>query len=154
MHRDIKPKNILIMKADGRNTVKVADFGLAKLYQNSPISGLTLTGQIAGTSKFIAPEQITNFREAKPPVDQYSLGATLYYLLTGQPTHDFPPRVEAQLWAILENAPVPIQSRRADIPEDLAAIIHRSLARDPAARFADAGAMRAALMPFRGPLQA
>jgi serine/threonine-protein kinase len=149
VHRDIKPSNLLVMTSEGRDVVKVADFGLARLYQNSSLSGLTIMGHFAGTPRFIAPEQITNFRAAKPTVDQFSLGATLYTLLTGQPIHDFPNRFEAQLLMILEKDPVPIRLRRAETPIGLARIIHRSLARDPSARFPDAEAMRAALLPFR-----
>ena len=67
VHRDIKPKNILVEASDGRDRVKLADFGLARLYLSSPLSGLTLTGQAGGTPGFMPPEQVTNFREAKPP---------------------------------------------------------------------------------------
>ena len=151
VHRDIKPKNILVAADDGRDLVKVADFGLARLYHSSPLSGLTLMGQAGGTSGFMPPEQVTNFREAKPPADLYALGATLYYLLTGRKVYDFPENQNLQLLMILQDDPVPIRSRRADIPEALAAVIHRSLARDPAGRFPDAGAMRTALAPFERP---
>ncbi|CAN5782182.1 hypothetical protein BH23PLA1_BH23PLA1_24770 [soil metagenome] len=151
VHRNIKPHNLLISKVGGRLAVKVVDFGLARIYQDSPLSGLTLTNQVLGTPAFMPPEQITHFRESKPPVDQYALGATLYTLLTGEKIHDFPPRPELQLLMILQEDPVPIRSRRADIPEELAALIHRSLARDPAKRFPDVEAMRAALLTFGRP---
>src|SRR5262249_54879719 len=133
------------------DTVKLADFGLARVYQSSPLSGLTLAGQYGGTAAFMAPEQITHFRDAKPPVDQYALGATLYYLLTGRRVYDFPQGVEQQLLMILQPAPVPTRPRRGDIPGGLADLIHRALARDPAARFADADAMRKALLRCSNP---
>ena len=132
----------------GRDLVKVADFGLARIYQTSPLSGLSLTGQIAGTSGFMAPEQITNFREVKPPADQYALAATLYYLLTGKKIYDFPSGFQRQVLMILQEEPVPIRTRRADIPDPLAAVIHRALVRDPAMRFPDASTMRTALSSF------
>ena len=84
VHRDIKPHNILVETSGGRDLVKLADFGLARLYLSSPLSGLTLMGELGGTSAYMSPEQVTNFREAKPPADLYSTGATLYYLITGK----------------------------------------------------------------------
>ena len=148
VHRDIKPHNLLVAAARGRDRLKLADFGLARTYQGSPLSGLTLTGQISGTPSYLAPEQITHFRQSQPPVDQYGLAATLYYLLTGRKVHDFPADAPRQLMMILQEDPVPIRTRRPDLPEELAAVIHRALARDPADRFPDAAAMRAALIPF------
>jgi serine/threonine protein kinase len=150
VHRDVKPSNLLVTTADGRPVLKVADFGFARLYLDSPLSGLTLAGQTGGTSGFLAPEQITNFREARPATDQYAAGATLYYLLTGRKPYDFPASVPEQLLMILQQDPVPIRNRRADVPEGLAAIVHRALARDPADRFPDIEAFRAALVAERG----
>ena len=140
VHRDIKPGNVLVSAADG--SVKLLDFGLARAYQASKLSGLTMTGQMAGTVAFMAPEQITNFREAKPPVDQYAAAATLYNLLTGHYAFDFPSDRIKQLLMILEDDPIPIRRHRADVPDGLAAVIHRAMARDPATRFADAAEMR------------
>jgi serine/threonine protein kinase len=148
VHRDIKPRNLLVATSGGRDRVKVADFGLARLYQGSPLSGLTLTGQVAGTFEFMAPEQITNFRESKPTVDQFAVDATLYHLLTGRKIYNFPPGIEKRILMILQDEPVSIRSRLPDIPADLAAIIHRSLSKAPEGRFPDARAMHAALIAF------
>lgn len=148
VHRDIKPKNLLVTTEGGRDAVKLADFGLARLYLDSPLSGLSFTGQIAGTYGYMPPEQITHFREAKPPADLYAAGATLYFLLTGQRIYDFPRNVEKQLLMILQDDPVPIRSRRPDVPEGLAEAIGRAVRRDPKERFPDAAAMRAALAPW------
>ena len=60
VHRDIKPQNMLLGRVDGRGVVKLADFGLARTYQSSRISGLTMMGDVRGTSQYMAPEQITN----------------------------------------------------------------------------------------------
>jgi serine/threonine-protein kinase len=128
--------------------VKLADFGLACVYQDSKLSGLTLVGEIGGSIAYMAPEQITNFREAKPPVDQYGAAATLYHLLTNCPIHDWPEEINECLALILHKAPVSIRARRADVPVGLARVIHQALARDPHARFADVEAMRRALVPF------
>jgi hypothetical protein len=147
VHRDIKPPNLLVTTAGGREVVKLADFGLARVYQSSRLSGLTLAGDMGGTFAFMAPEQITNFREVLPTVDQYATAATLYYLLTGELIYDFPERTEEQVGMILQQAPVPIQARRTDLSGELAAIIHRALAREPAKRFPNVQAMSQALLP-------
>jgi serine/threonine-protein kinase len=148
VHRDIKPSNLLLTEADGAEVAKLADFGLARVYLDSKLSGLTMMGDWGGTMAFVAPEQITRFREAKPPVDQYSAAATLYKLLTGRFLFDFPRKSERRFLMILEEEPVPIRSRRPDIPDELAAVIHRALAKEPAKRFADVKAMSQALLPF------
>jgi serine/threonine-protein kinase len=149
VHRDIKPSNILVVESRGRDLVKLADFGLARVYEASHLSGLTISGDLGGTPPYLPPEQITHYREAKPPADIYAIGATLYHLLTRAYIYDFPGRQELKILKILQEEPVPITSRRPDLPAGLAAIIGRSLERNPADRFPDASAMRAALEPFR-----
>jgi serine/threonine-protein kinase len=148
VHRDIKPANVLIAPAEGREVAKLADFGLARVYQASRLSGLTMAGDVGGTLAFMAPEQITNFRDVAPAADQYGAAAALYYLLTGQFLFDLPTLVPQQLVAILQEEPVPIRSRRPDVPEALADAIHRGLAKEPKDRFPDVGAFRQALLPF------
>jgi serine/threonine-protein kinase len=148
VHRDVKPANIMIETEGGRSTVKVSDFGLARVYQTSKMSGLTMKGDLGGTFAFMAPEQITDLRDARPPVDQYSAGATLYKLLTDRYIYDLPSHYTGQIQTILFTDPVPILSRKPDLPEGLAAVVHRSLARDPNARFKDVREMRRALVPF------
>lgn len=148
VHRDVKPANLMVTTQDGREAVKVVDFGLARVYQASRLSGLTITGQVGGTAAFMAPEQISDFRDARPPVDQYAAAATLYYLLTGKHVYDYPASSQKRLLMILQDDPVPLRSRRADLPEALAAVIHRALAREPGERFPDAAALRQALLPF------
>jgi serine/threonine-protein kinase len=148
VHRDIKPHNLLLTEEGGREVVKVADFGLAKIYQASRMSGLTMSGDLGGTIAYMAPEQITNFREAKPEADRYSAAATLYNLLTNRLIYDLPRGIEFQIVKVLQEDPVPIQSRRPDIPSELAAIVHRALSREPKQRFADVREMRKALEPF------
>jgi serine/threonine-protein kinase len=148
VHRDIKPANMLITEENGRETVQLADFGLARIYQADTLSGLTFQGQMGGTPAFMPREQILNFREAKPPADQYSAAATLYYLLTNQLIYDAPENINRLLFMILQQDPVPIRMRREEIPEALAIIIHRALAPEPEQRFADVQALRQALLVF------
>jgi serine/threonine-protein kinase len=145
VHRDVKPGNVLIEPRSGQDYVWLADFGLAREYQSSRVSGLTRTGDFGGTIAFMAPEQITDFRNVGPAADQYSVAATLYYFLTGQPIYDFPADTAKQLLKILQEAPVPIESRRRDLPAGLAQAISKALAREPRERFASASAFSQAL---------
>ena len=148
VHRDIKPPNLLISGTGADESLKLADFGLARIYQSSRLSGLTITGDVQGTPAFMPPEQITRYRDVLPTSDIYSAGATLYYLLTKKHVYDFPKRVELRILKILEENPVPIRARRPDLPAALAATIDRCLAREPGDRFADADSLREALTPF------
>jgi eukaryotic-like serine/threonine-protein kinase len=148
VHRDIKPANLLVAGAPGQEVVRLADFGLARVYQTSELSGLTMMGEIGGTPAFMAPEQITHFREAKPAADQYAAGATLYNLLTGKHVHDFSGSPTSRMLMILQDEPVPIRSRRPDIPQHLAEVIHRALAKEPGDRFASAKEMRRLLLKY------
>ncbi|MFO0845517.1 MAG: FHA domain-containing serine/threonine-protein kinase [Gemmataceae bacterium] len=148
VHRDIKPANLLLLWKDNVDHVRLADFGLARVYQASQLSGLTMTGAIGGTLAFMPPEQVTNYRESQPPVDQYAAAATLYHLLTHRLPHEGAATVHEQLLKLLHDDPVPIQDRRPDLPDELAAAIHKALARDPRRRFADVKAFRRALVPF------
>jgi serine/threonine-protein kinase len=148
VHRDIKPANLLLEGLDRHKVLKVADFGLARIYQASQLSGLTLEGQMGGTVGFMPPEQITHYRDVNPAADQYSAAATLYYLLTLRHVHDLPAQMAAKLDMILKDDTVPIQERRPDLPDGLARVIHRALARKPQRRYPDVAAFRRALLPF------
>ena len=147
VHRDVKPANILLSANAGRVRPVLSDFGLAKNYLTAGFSGITRDGEMRGTVAFMPPEQILNCRHATPQSDIYSLGATLYKYLTGHYPYDF---VEGRnkYATILEKAAVPIRERCPEVPEELAGIIHRALARDPWERFASADDMRLALRPY------
>jgi len=148
VHRDVKPSNLLLREEGGWQQSSLADFGLARVYHASALSGLTLTGDIGGSAGYMAPEQITHFREVLPPADQYGAAATLYYLLTGRPPYDLPPQFHQQFTMLLHQDPVPIQKRRPDLPASLVPIIHRAMARSPEGRFADVAEFRRALQPY------
>jgi serine/threonine-protein kinase len=151
VHRDVKPANLLVSGDPGFETCKLADFGLARVYHASPLSGLTLMGDAGGTLPYMPPEQITDYRESSPPADQYATAATLYRLLTGHYLYDFEelPR-QQRLTRILLDEPVPVRDRRPDVPTALAQTIHRALDKDPATRFPDAAGFRDALLRFAG----
>jgi serine/threonine-protein kinase len=148
VHRDIKPSNILIGPAAEKRIAKLADFGLARVFESSHLSGLTMQGEVGGTPAYMAPEQVTHYREVKPAADQYSIAATLYKILTDQYTRDLPKDLGAQLALIVTSEPVPITQRRADIPPKLAQVIHKALAREPGERYPDVMAFRQELKRF------
>jgi serine/threonine-protein kinase len=148
VHRDVKPANLLVTQEGGRELVKLSDFGLARIYQTSRMSGLTQNHEWGGTVPFMAPDQINDLRGTKPPADQYSAAATLYNLLTDRFIYDFPEKLHAKIMKVLLEDPVPIRQRRPDLPEELAQVIHRALAREPQNRFGSVREMRRALLPF------
>jgi serine/threonine-protein kinase len=148
VHRDVKPSNLLAGMTEGQRAVKVADFGLARAYDACQLSGLTFQGDVGGTPAFMAPEQVSHYRDVKPAADQYSAAATLYTLLTGTYVYDFSADVGEQLVQIMTADPVPLRDRKPDLPAELAAVVMRALARDPGKRFPDVLEMRDALRPF------
>jgi pSer/pThr/pTyr-binding forkhead associated (FHA) protein len=148
VHRDIKPANVLLAELeDGKRQVKLADFGLARVYRASQLSGLTLHGDLGGTPAYMAPEQITNYRDVTPAADQYSVAAMLYHMLTGCYILDLPP-MPAGLLVILQKEPIPLLERRPDLAEGLGPVIHKALSKKPADRYPDVVAFRQALVPF------
>jgi serine/threonine protein kinase len=145
VHRDVKPANLLVARSGRKLSVKVADFGLARVCQATCVSGLTLPGDVGGTTAFMAPEQVLDFRGATPAADQYAAAATLYTALTGHFVYDQPHGVAAQLAQILDEEVVPIRDRGTAVPDDLAEVLHRALARDPAERYRGVREFRKAL---------
>lgn len=142
VHRDIKPSNLLIGPLGDKRVVKVADFGLARAFEESRLSGLAMTGEVVGTTAFMAPEQITHARDVKPWSDQYSAAATLYYLLTNNLPYDLPESAPQTPAVILTTEPVPVRQRRNEVPAELAAVIGRALSREPERRFENLIAFR------------
>lgn len=146
VHRDIKDANLIVASdPTGGLSVKLSDFGLAKSYETSGASGFTRTGDISGTVPYMAPEQILDFKNVKPTADLYSMGATLYHLLTGALAYNFRKDVDPFI-TILEENIIPITMRDPSIPPAIAAVIERAMAKDPQQRFARADDMREALL--------
>jgi eukaryotic-like serine/threonine-protein kinase len=150
VHRDVKPQNLLISNETDteRKTLKLADFGIARAFETSNVSGLTVKGDVGGTPAFMAPEQVADYREVKPPADIYSAAAVLYYLLTARYIFDFPKQLSEQFRLIVNAEPIPLAGVRPEIPVALASAIHKALAKKPATRFESAAAFRTALLPF------
>mgnify|MGYP002780623242 CR=1 FL=1 len=126
--------------------VKVSDFGLARAYESSGLSGLTTDGSAGGTPAFMPPEQVTDFKRVKPAADQYSAAATMYYLLTGSGVYEPTKSAGAMLGQILSAEPIPLRPGAPPLPGPFGPVVRRALARDPAARFPDVRAMRRALL--------
>jgi serine/threonine protein kinase len=148
VHRDIKPGNVLLSKQGKRQVVKVIDFGLAKAKSEvTTEEGLTGTNQMMGTPGYTAPEQLRDAKNADTRSDIYSLGCLLYCLLTGKP-----PFMGASAYEVLIAQQTgemrPLKEARPDVPDELAAIVARMMAPEPAARFRQPGEVAAALLPF------
>jgi serine/threonine protein kinase len=148
VHRDIKPSNILLHRDGAMRTPKLADFGLARVYETSRISGLTMQGEIGGTPAYMAPEQVTHYRQVKPAADQYAAAATLYKILTGHYIHDLPKDLGVAIGIIVSADPVPISARGQTLPIGLADVIHKALSREPEDRYLDVMTFRKELARF------
>ena len=136
VHRDLKPANILVT-SDG--TAKVTDFGVAHL---EAMTQLTRTGEVLGTPRYIAPEQLSGRVDAR--TDVYALGVVLYELATGRPPFDGE-TTAAIVRKHLRERPTAPRVLRPDLSPSLEAVILRALEKDPARRFARAAEMRRAL---------
>ena len=153
IHRDIKPANLMLAEQEfGPPIVKVLDLGLALLSESPQpdAGGLTSDGQIMGTIDYMPPEQAQDSHTVDIRADIYSLGATLYALLTGGSIFQGRPHTTLmqKLMALATEPIPPIRERRPDVTEPLAQIVHRMLARDPKQRFASMAEVIAALKPF------
>ena len=142
VHRDIKPANLLI---DFKGSVWITDFGLAQVLADV---GVTQTGDLVGTLRYMSPEQAAGRRT---PIDHrtdvYSLGATLYELLTLQPI--FPAQDRgALLQQIFHEEPRPPKQIDRSIPIELETIVLKAIAKSPTDRYATAGDMAADLRRF------
>lgn len=130
LHRDMKPHNVMIEKSSDRPLV--ADFGLAKIVD----SGQTVTyaGQVMGTPAYMSPEQAIDASKVTAAADQYSIGATLYHVLTGRP-----PLVAANapetIRQILDKQPASLRTLNSAVHRDLETICLKSIHKDPARRY-------------------
>jgi serine/threonine-protein kinase len=141
IHRDLKPDNILVARQrDGSEVVKVVDFGIAKAMYGEA-DGLTRTGFVVGTPRYMSPEQLIAERvDARS--DLYSLGCVLYEMLVGQPPFGDRP---VDLSRRLTEPPPRARSRNSGVPAALDDVVARALARAPDDRFGSAAELRDAL---------
>jgi serine/threonine-protein kinase len=148
VHRDIKEQNILVDGAYPNYVAKLTDFGLAKSFMQTGMSGVTMVGDVAGTIAYMPPEQVRDFKEVKPPSDIYAVGMTAYSLITGAHALDLSPRagISETVKAIFEKPIVPINTRLPEVPRRVAAVIETAIAKEPKLRWRTAGEMREALL--------
>ncbi len=145
VHRDIKPQNLMLTP---KGQVKVLDFGLARLRSAGASSTrLTQFNSFMGTPEYVAPEQATDARSADTRADIYSLGCTLYALLTGRPPFQEETIIKLVL-AHLEKQPRPLHEVRPEVPSDLSAVVGKMLAKSPAERYQRPIEVAQALAPF------
>lgn len=145
IHRDIKPANLLV---DHKGQVKMLDLGLA-LFRDESQPSLTIAHDenVLGTADYLAPEQAVNSHNVDARADIYSLGCTLYYLLTGHPP--FPDGTLAQrLLAHQRDTPPSIYKDRRDAPRELIEICSRMMAKSPDRRVQSAREVRQQLVDF------
>jgi serine/threonine-protein kinase len=155
VHRDIKPANLYLTNsknADGTpaddNLIKILDWGLSSLRPPGQGAEQEITAKsILGTIDFLSPEQALNPQAATIRSDIYSLGCTLYYLLTGQVP--FPEgTIPEKLLKHQHEEPTPLTTYRNDVPPALSALLKRTLAKRPEDRFRTPDALTLALAPF------
>jgi serine/threonine protein kinase len=132
VHRDIKPGNLLL---DRSGLVKILDLGLARYFHD----GVNLTRHygcrnLIGTADYLAPEQSMNSHAADIRADIYSLGVTFYFLLTGRSPFKDGTIAEKLLYHQVQ-VPQPVQSYRPEVPAELAHVIEKMLAKNPAVRY-------------------
>jgi eukaryotic-like serine/threonine-protein kinase len=139
VHRDLKPQNILL----DRGIARISDFGLAKNFQQAGLSGLSITGNYAGTPLFMPREQLINFKHLKPVSDVWSMAATFYFMLTGAFPYPFKEKRDP-IDVILNEEIVPLEKRDKTLPPKLALWLGACLATDPKKRTPSSGEMLAA----------
>jgi predicted Ser/Thr protein kinase len=142
IHRDIKPGNIFVLR---NGQVKILDFGIARIAAGTD-PGLTRTGLIMGTLRYMSPEQARGRVDHRS--DIFSIGAVFYELLGGRPVFDSPDPMEI-LEKIRSEQPVPLVELDPTIPPELASLVERAIRKDPAQRFPDLGQMRAQIEGVR-----
>ncbi len=134
VHRDIKPGNILAYRDQHRLHVKLADFGLAKIYADAGFSGLTNDQSVRGTLAYMSPQQFRNSRDCGPAEDIFACGACLYRLLLGTvPNLVLRPEQTRSLLA------------KSRLPATLRRVVAKSIHEDPASRFQDSEQLAVAL---------
>ena len=146
IHRDLKPRNVLVSRSEGRLLTKVVDFGLSKSYVHTGRTGppITREGMAVGSLHYMAPEQAIGSPRVDARADVFSVGCILYYLLTGEP----PFSQRALTRAGRNGSPLTFSSihhRRDDVPAYIDEVLRVALSPDPDQRFRTVGALRMAL---------
>jgi serine/threonine protein kinase len=141
VHRDIKPGNLIL---DRGGTVKILDMGLARIFNESEE---VLTRGVLGTPDYLAPEQSLDSHNVDIRADIYSLGCTFYYLLTGGAPFAEGSLAQKLMWH-QSRPPKPVRALRPEVPEGLAAIVHKMMAKKPEERQQTPAEVAQALEPY------
>jgi serine/threonine protein kinase/HEAT repeat protein len=150
VHRDIKPGNLMVARSSSAElpTIKILDFGLSRFESESDrATRLTQFGHFLGTVDYVAPEQTQNARMVDIRADIYSLGCSLFYLLTGSPPFEGDSaleRISARVFGDVPSA----RKNRPEVPAALDLVLAKMTARDPANRYQTPGEVVQALIPF------
>jgi serine/threonine-protein kinase len=147
VHRDLKPANIFCAYRGGVfDVIKLLDFGLAKPTMGVDAElNLTMEGTITGSPLFMSPEQASAEENVDARSDIYSLGAVMYYMLTGQPPFNADNAIKVMIAHASQDV-MPLRQINADIPPELEEVVLRCLEKDPDHRFQDIAALRTALL--------
>jgi len=144
VHRDIKPANLVVTFAG--NEVRILDIGLARLEWETARTDQRAPA-LMGTADYIAPEQALNPEQANVRADIYSLGCSLYHVLAGQPPYFG--KSLAQKLLHHQQSPAPsLRQARSEVPEELARIVQRMMAKNPEERYRTPASVAVALLPF------
>jgi serine/threonine-protein kinase len=147
VHRDLKPNNLFIVEHAGTQQLKVLDFGLSKIASDL---SLTRTSTQLGTPLYMSPEQFRSAKDADPRSDIWALGVILYRLLALRPPFMGETQTDVMV-AIMGHAPPELRQIAPNVPAELAAVVMRTLRKDPLERYQSVSQLAAALQPFGPP---
>ena len=145
VHRDIKPSNLFLATRAGGRVVKVLDFGMARFVEDAEM--LTMSGEVCGTPRYMAPEQLNGVRDIDARADVWSLCVTLYELIAGGPIFDAPGSAAFAAMVLTAN-PIPLRARVPNAPEELERVIMAGLEKDRTRRMPSVVDFARAVAPF------
>jgi len=151
IHRDLKPSNLFVIRrTDGTESIKLLDFGISKITratESGPAMDMTRTAAIMGSPVYMSPEQLTSSRDVDERSDIWSIGVTIFELLTGK--LPFAAESIAELGAKVLTFPTPpLRDRRPSVPEGLQTVVERCLGKSPSQRYLNVAELAAALVEF------
>ncbi len=145
VHRDLKPDNMIVSASNRKDSVKLLDFGIARLINEGASRALTREGEVFGTPHYMAPEQAQGKKNVGPPADIYAVGIMLYEMLSGECPFDAPTPLAVLFMHINEPLPPLVPRTNIVVPDLLSQILAKATAKSPDDRFQDANEMQIAL---------